>query len=62
MKLSEEEAKVLELVSLGYNNKEISIQLNYSIRTVARRIKKLLDLYKVKSRLLLAQEFLMEKL
>lgn len=62
MKLSEEEAKVLELVSLGYSNKEISIQLNYSIRTVARRIKKLLDLYKVKSRLLLAQEFLMEKL
>ena len=62
MKLSEELVSVLELVCMGLSNKEISIKLNYSTRTVERRIKKLFELYKVNKRTLLAQEYLMEKL
>jgi DNA-binding NarL/FixJ family response regulator len=62
MKLPDELVSILELVSMGLSNKEISVKLNYSTRTVERRIKKLFGIYKVNSRILLAQEFLAEKL
>ena len=56
MQLSEELVSILQLVSLGLSNKEISVKLNYSTRTVERRIKKLFGIYKVNSRISLAQE------
>ena len=62
MKLSDELKGVLELVSLGKTNEEISIELNYSTRTVERRISNLLKIYQVKNRILLAQEYLKEQL
>lgn len=62
MKLPEELVSILELVSMGFNNKEIGIKLNYSPSTVKRRIKELFKLYKVDNRVKLAQEYLMEKL
>lgn len=62
MKISEDLKKVLELVSVGKNNEEISVCLNYSRSTVKRRIKELFKIYKVNSRIMLAQEYLMEKL
>lgn len=62
MKLSDELKQVLELVSLGKNNNEISVVLNYSRSTVKRRIKELFKLYKVDSRIKLIQEYLMERL
>lgn len=62
MKLSEDLVSVLELVSLGLNNKEIGVKLSYSPSTVKRRIKELFKLYKVDNRVKLAQEYLMERL
>jgi DNA-binding NarL/FixJ family response regulator len=62
MKLSDELKGVLELVSLGKTNEEISVELNYSTRTVERRISNLLKIYQVKNRILLAQEYLKEQL
>lgn len=62
MKLPDELVSILELVSLGLSNKEISVKLNYSASTVKRRIKELFKLYKVDNRIKLAQEYLMEKL
>lgn len=60
--INKELKDILNLVALGRSNKEISENLNYSIKTVERRIKKLFALYKVKNRVQLAQEYLAEKL
>lgn len=60
--LSEELQRVLELVSAGKNNDEISVILNYSRSTVKRRIKELFKAYNVDSRIKLMQEYLMERL
>ena len=60
--LNKEMNKILELVSVGKTNKEISLELNYSLRTVERRINKLFKLYKVDNRILLAQEYLMQRM
>ena len=59
---NKEFSEILFLVSQGKTNKEISLFLNYSLRTVERRINKLKELYKIKNRILLAQEYLVERL
>ena len=60
--LNKEMTQILELVSVGKTNKEISVELNYSLRTVERRMNKLFRLYKVNNRLMLAQEYLLQKM
>lgn len=65
MKLSDKEQelkKILELVSIGLNNTEISVKMNYSRSTVKRRIKDLFKIYRVNNRFRLGQEYLMERL
>ena len=62
IKLSEDLNQILNLVCLGKTNQEISEELNYSTRTVERRVTELLRMYKVKNRILLAQEYLKERL
>lgn len=65
MKLSDKEQelkKILELVSIGLNNTEISVKMNYSRSTVKRRIKDLFKIYQVNNRFRLGQEYLMERL
>ena len=60
--LNKEMTQILELVSVGKTNKEISVELNYSLRTVERRMNKLFKLYKVNNRLMLAQEYLLQRM
>ena len=60
--LNKEMTQILELVSVGKTNKEISVELNYSLRTVERRMNKLFRLYKVNNRIMLAQEYLMQRM
>lgn len=60
--LSEELKTILQLVALGKKNEEISSILNYSVKTVERRIKTLFSLYRVQNRTQLATEYLAEKL
>ena len=49
-KLSHREVEVLELLSLGYRNKEISERLNLSISTVKRHLQNIYGKLKVNSR------------
>lgn len=62
IKLNKELTQILELVAVGKSNKEISVQLGYSERTIKRRITELFNLYKVNNRLLLAQEYLLQQM
>lgn len=58
----EEYKRILELLAAGKSNGEIAKCLNYSRRTVCRRINELFKAYKVNNRLELAMEFQAELL
>lgn len=58
----EEQKRILELLASGKSNSEIAKSLNYSKRTVCRRINDLFKLYKVNNRLELAIEYQAENL
>ena len=60
-KLSKELREILKLVAEGLSNKEIGVRLNYSSRTIERRINTLFGLYKVKNRVQLSNEYLAER-
>jgi len=60
--LNKELTLILQLLAAGKTNREISETLNYSLRSVERKIKTLKDLYKVDNRIMLAQEYLAERL
>lgn len=62
VELSKEQKAIIELVSIGKSNKEISVILGWSIRTISRRVNELFKLYKVHNRTVLAQEYLRERL
>ena len=58
----EEQKRILELLASGKSNGEIAEILNYSKRTVERRVNELFKRYKVNSRLELAMEYQAELL
>lgn len=62
IKLSEEFITILEMIAEGKTNQEIAFELNYTTRNVEYKINKLFQLYKVKNRIHLASEYLLEKL
>lgn len=60
--LSEELQTIIQLVASGKKNEEIGQELNYSVKTVERRIKTLFNLYKVQNRVQLTAEYMAERL
>lgn len=61
IKLSNELKTILEFVVSGKTSKEIALLLNYSKRSIDYRINKLFKLYKVKNRIELTKEYILQK-
>lgn len=61
IKLSNELKTILEFVVSGKTSKEIAKLLNYSKRSIDYRINKLFKVYKVKNRIELTKEYILQK-
>lgn len=61
IKLSNELKTILEFVVSGKTSKEIAEILNYSKRSIDYRINKLFKIYKVKNRIELTKEYILQK-
>lgn len=61
IKLSNELISILEFVIDGKTSKEIAEILNYSKRSIDYRINKLFKIYKVKNRIELTKEYILQK-